>query len=296
VDMKRIGKRPLEMLARAGGFDQLAPNRRRVMAALDALFAYSAAIHEQRSSTQVSLFGEAGDDLPEPRLPQMDDWLPNERLAEEHAGIGFYLSGHPLDDYMPPLKRSGVKSLAEVTAEAERAPLVAKMAGSVAGRQERKSARGNRFAFVQMSDPTGLYEVTVFSETLEVARDLLEPGQNVVLTVQANMEADQLKLLCTGVAPVDAGLARAGRSEIRVFIEEAAAALSVKMLLERYRDDATVRGRGAVTLSTLGVELDVGGYPRACDIDIALGDGWPMNPQVKSALRSLQGVVAVEEV
>jgi DNA polymerase III subunit alpha len=259
VDMKRIGKRPLEMLARAGGFDQLDPNRRRVMAALDALFAYSAAIHEQRSSTQVSLFGEAGDDLPEPRLPQMDDWLPNERLAEEHAGIGFYLSGHPLDDYMPPLKRSGVKSLAEVTAEAERAPLVAKMAGSVAGRQERKSARGNRFAFVQMSDPTGLYEVTVFSETLEVARDLLEPGQNVVLTVQANMEADQLKLLCTGVAPVDAGLARAGRSEIRVFIEEAAAALSVKMLLERYRDDATVRGRGAVTLSTLGVELDVGG-------------------------------------
>jgi DNA polymerase-3 subunit alpha len=296
VDMKRIGKRPLEMLARAGGFDQLDPNRRRVLASLDALISYSAAIHEQRGSMQVSLFGEAGDDLPEPRLPQMDDWLPNERLSEEHAGVGFYLSGHPLDDYMPPLKRSGVKSLSEVAAAAERAPLVAKMAGSVAGRQERKSARGNRFAFVQLSDPTGLYEVTVFSETLEVARDLLEPGQNVVLTVQANMEADQLKLLCTGVAPVDAGIARAGKSEIRVFIEEPAAALSVKSLLERYRDDATVRGRGAVTLSTLGVELDVGGSPRACDIDIALGDGWPMNPQVKSALRSLRGVVAVEEV
>jgi DNA polymerase III subunit alpha len=296
VDMKRVGKRPLEMLARAGGFDQLDPNRRRVLAALDALLAYSAAIHEQRGSTQVSLFGEAGDDLPEPRLPQMDDWLPNERLAEEHAGVGFYLSGHPLDDYMPPLRRSGVKSLSEVVAAAERAPLVAKMAGSVAGRQERKSARGNRFAFVQLSDPTGLYEVTVFSETLEVARDLLEPGQNLVLTVQANMESDQLKLLCTGVAPVDAGIARAGKTEIRVFIEEPAAALSVKSLLERYRDDASVRGRGAVTLSTLGVELAVEGTPRPCDIDIALGDGWPMNPQVKSALRSLRGVVAVEEV
>jgi hypothetical protein len=44
------------------------------------------------------------------------------------------------------------------------------------------------------------------------------------------------------------------------------------------------------------VELDLGGTTRACDIDIALGDGWPMNPQVKSALRSLRGVVAVEEV
>jgi hypothetical protein len=50
-----------------------------------------------------------------------------------------------------------------------------------------------------------------------------------------------------------------------------------------------------VTLSTLGVELLVEGMPRICDIDIALGDGWPMNPQIKSALRSLQGVVAVEE-
>jgi len=296
VDMKRTGKRPLEMVARAGGFDQLDPNRRRVLESLDALIAYSAAIHDQRGSAQVSLFGEAGDDLPEPRLARVEDWLPNERLSEEHAGIGFYLSGHPLDDYMPALKRTGAKTLAEVMAEAERAPLVAKMAGAVSGRQERKSARGNRFAFVQLSDPTGLYEVTVFSETLEAARDLLEAGQNLVLTVQANMEADQLKLLASSISPVDTSLARAGRSEIRVFIEEAAAATSVKSLLERYRADTSVRGKGAVTLSTLGVELLVGGVPRICDVDIALGDDWPMNPQIKSALKSLHGVVAVEEV
>ena len=69
VDLKRVGKRPLEMLARAGAFDQIDRNRRRVFESLDALVGYSAAIHEQRNSNQVSLFGEAGDDLPEPRLP-----------------------------------------------------------------------------------------------------------------------------------------------------------------------------------------------------------------------------------
>jgi DNA polymerase III subunit alpha len=291
-----MGKRPLEMLARAGGFDQLDPNRRRVMASLDALFAYSAAIHEQRGSSQVSLFGEAGDDLPEPRLPQMDDWLPNERLSEEHAGVGFYLSGHPLDDYMSPLRRSGVKSLAEVAAEAERGPLVAKMAGSVAGGRSASPRAATASPSCSCRTPRGSTRSRCSPRVLETARDLLEPGRNVVLTVQANMEADQLKLLCTSAAPVDAGLARAGQSEIRVFIEAPEAVLSVKSLLDRYRDDATVRGRGAVTLSTLGVELDVGGAPRACDIDIALGEGWPMNPQVKSALRSLRGVVAVEEV
>ncbi|MFV0335970.1 MAG: DNA polymerase III subunit alpha, partial [Tropicimonas sp.] len=189
VDLKRVGKRPLEMLARAGAFDVLDRNRQRVLRSLDALVAYSAAIHEQRNSDQVSLFGEAGEDLPEPRLAEVEDWLPNERLSEEHAAIGFYLSGHPLDDYMAVLRRRDVKTLAEVTELVKSGPLVAKMAGSVAGKQERKSARGNRFAFVQASDPTGSYEMTVFSDTLERAREHLEPGQNIVVTVEATAEA-----------------------------------------------------------------------------------------------------------
>ena len=93
VDLKCVGKRPLEMLARAGAFDELDGNRRRVFSSLDALVGYSAAIHEQKASNQVSLFGEAGEDLPEPRLISMEDWLPAERLSEEFAAIGFYLSG-----------------------------------------------------------------------------------------------------------------------------------------------------------------------------------------------------------
>ncbi|MBL9060313.1 MAG: DNA polymerase III subunit alpha, partial [Mangrovicoccus sp.] len=171
VDLKRVGKRPLEMLARAGAFDQLDPNRRRVFDSLDALVAYSAAVHEAQGSAQVSLFGDGGDDLPEPRLPNVGDWLPTERLGEEHTAVGFYLSGHPLDDYMPALRRQGVRTLAEVDAAARRGPLLAKMAGAITGRKERKSARGNRFAFVALSDPTGLYEVTVFSDTLEAGRE-----------------------------------------------------------------------------------------------------------------------------
>ena len=91
VDMKRIGKRPLEMLARAGAFDLLEPNRRRVFDSLDALVAWSAALQEAAGSAQVSLFGTAGEDLPEPRLAVVDDWLPIERLGAEHQAVGFYL-------------------------------------------------------------------------------------------------------------------------------------------------------------------------------------------------------------
>lgn len=289
VDLKRVGKRPMEMLSRAGAFDQLDRNRRRVFNSVDALIAYSAAVNDQKNSNQVSLFGEAGDDLPEPRLAPVDDWLPNERLAEEHTAIGFYLSGHPLDDYLAPLKRQNVMTLAEVTAQAERAPAVAKLAGSISGKQERKSARGNRFAFVQLSDPTGLYEVTVFSDTLEEARDLLETGNNVVLTVEANMEADQLKLLARSVSPIDSVAAGAGDLGLKVFVEEPAAVSSVASLLERATQEAKSRSRGPVQLCLMAPDLPG-------EVEIEIGDAFHITPQIKGALKSLPGVVTVEDV
>jgi DNA polymerase-3 subunit alpha len=289
VDLKRVGKRPLEMLARSGAFDVLDPNRRRVFAALDGLVAYSAAIHEQKASNQVSLFGEAGDDLPEPRLMASDDWLPAERLTEEFKAIGFYLSGHPLDDYMGPLKRKGVMTLDELTEKAQNGPLVAKLAGVVAGRQERKSARGNRFAFAQMSDTTGAYEVTLFSDTLELCRDHLETGAKVVVTVEATMESDQLKLLGRGVTPIDVAVADAGGMGLRIFIETPGAIAAVSEVLEGARKAASVAGKGPVHLCLMDPALPG-------EVEVDLGAHFPVTPQIKGAIRSLGGVLEVEEI
>ncbi|MEM8956558.1 MAG: DNA polymerase III subunit alpha, partial [Pseudomonadota bacterium] len=286
VDLKRVGKRPLEMLARAGAFDALDRNRRRVLESLDALVAYSEAIHDQRGSAQVSLFGEAGEDLPEPRLSPAADWLPTERLSEEHTAVGFYLSGHPLDDYMGPLKRQGVKTLAEVEREAARGPLVAKLAGSVAGRQERKSARGNRFAFVQLSDTTGLYEVTVFSDTLEVARDNLEPGQNVVLTVEAQLEADQLKLLCRSAQPVDTVAVAGGASGLRVVLDAPDALGPAATILA----DAVSDSRRGAPVSLCIMAPDLG------EAEVTLPQPYAITPAIKGAIKSLPGVVLVEDL
>ena len=289
VDLKRVGKRPLEMLARAGAFDVLDPNRARVLAGLDALVMYSTAIHEQKASAQVSLFGEAGEDLPEPRLPDPDDWLPAERLAEERAAIGFYLSGHPLDDYARALRRQGILTLAEVEARVRNGAFVTRMAGTVSVRQERKSQRGNRFAFIGLSDPTGLYEVTMFSDVLEAARPHLEPGMGVVLQVEATLEADQLKLLARGAQPIDGVVAGGAQSGLRVFVEEPGAVGVVADLIERMRAEPRLQGRGPVSLCLMGE-----GLPG--EVDVLLGEDFPVNPQIKGALRSLGGVREVEEV
>jgi DNA polymerase III subunit alpha len=287
-DLKRVGKRPLEMLARAGAFDVLDGNRRRVLESLDALCAYSAAIHDQKSSDQVSLFGDAGDDLPEPRLASCDDWLPAERLAEEFKAIGFYLSGHPLDDYMAALRRKQVMTLDEVRARAENGAALVKMAGTVSGRQERKSARGNRFAFVQLSDPTGQYEVTLFSEALEQARPYLDSGSQVVLQCEATLEADQLKLLGRSVAPIDTVVADAGSAGLRVFIDRPDAITTVAAILAKAANDGTRAARGSVYFCLMDDALPG-------EVEVNLGDDFPVNPQIKGALRSLNGVIEVQD-
>jgi DNA polymerase III subunit alpha len=289
VNLKKVGKRPLEMLTRAGAFDQLDRNRRRVFDSLEGLVSYSAAIHEQKNSNQVSLFGEAGDDLPEPRLAGTPDWLPAERLNEEFKAIGFYLSGHPLDDYMPALKRKDVLTLDEVMAKAERGTFMAKMAGVVAGRQERKSARGNRFAFAQLSDTTGGYEVTIFSDVLEKSREFLDTGSKVVITAEATMESDQLKLLMRSAGPVDAAIADAGRSSLRIYLDDVAAISTVATVLEDAKSAARNASPGAVYLY-----LQAPGLPG--DVEMDLGQPFPINPQIKGAIKSLEGVMEVEEI
>ncbi|MBK4216349.1 DNA polymerase III subunit alpha [Paracoccus caeni] len=287
VDMKRVGKRPLEMLARAGAFDLLDDNRARVLKSLDTLVAWSAAVQEQAASSQSSLFG-GGEDLPPPRAPIAQVWLPTEKLGEEHKAVGFYLSGHPLDDYLPALRRKKVKTLAEICAEAEGGPLVASIAGTVAARQERKSAKGTPFAFVSLSDPTGLYEVTVFSDLLTAARDRLEPGQNVVLQVKVEPSGDQVKMLANSVASLEDVVADAGAGCLAVELQGADTIPRLAEVLVRVRDEIRVpsRSRGPVLLRIReGDEV----------IEIEVANDAPLTTPARQALRAVPGVLDVIE-
>ena len=295
VDLKRIGKRPLEMLARSGAFDQLDPNRRRVFQSLDALSAYSGAIFEQKNSNQVSLFGEAGDDLPEPRLSPVDDWLPNERLAEEMMAIGFYLSGHPLDDYAVALKRKGMLTLAELQEKAERdGGAVSRVGVIVSGLQERKSGRGTRFFRMNISDPTGQVSgMALFPDDFETVRKVFEQTTQVVMTLEARFNEGQFDPVARSVAPID-GLVTAGvEAGLNVMIDAPDAASTIQSVLTRFKDDGSIKSKGPVRITALAVPLPEGATQ---DVPIDIGDDWPVSPQIKGALKSLPGVVQIEDL
>ena len=172
---------------------------------------------------------------------------------------------------------------------AERGAMNAKLVGVVAGRQERKSARGNRFAFAQLSDPTGAYEVTLFSDTLEAARDHLDAGCKVLVSVEATMEAEQLKLLGRSVGPVDAAVADVGGVGLKIYVESPEVIVSVATVLEDAQKAARSAGRGPVQLCLMNETLPG-------EVEVDLGEEYLVNPQIKGAIKSLNGVLEVEDI
>ena len=113
VNPRAINKRVLESLAAAGAFDALERNRARVHAGVDAILAAAQRRHEDAEMGQSEMFGgpSTREQIP---LPAAEPWLPAERLQREFDAIGFFLSGHPLDDYAAVLKRLNVQSLGGV--------------------------------------------------------------------------------------------------------------------------------------------------------------------------------------
>ncbi len=241
LDQRVINKRLTESLVRAGAFDTLNKNRAQTFAAVEALTRHSQATHESRGSDQNSLFG---DDTAQrrPQLPKVPDWAPMERLQQEFSAIGFYLSSHPLAAYERSLQRLGVCRAADLPALLARGtPGRIKLAGTVIDRMERTSAKGNRFAFVQCSDQSGAFELTVFSELLGSKRNLLEAGQAVLISADGRLDGEQVKLTAQTVEKLDDAVANAAAG-LRIVISDPVALEALRKALDGKR------GRGRVTL------------------------------------------------
>ncbi|HEX4158623.1 MAG TPA: DNA polymerase III subunit alpha, partial [Rhizomicrobium sp.] len=279
LDPKLVNKRAFESLVRAGAFDRLNNNRRQLVESSDAILSHSASTTRERESGQVSLFGGAAvqDEL---RLTAIADWLPHERLGEEFSAIGFYLSGHPLDSYGAALKRLGVVSWAQLQEDRRRSSFRAVLAGTIIRKQERRGRNDQPYGFLSLSDPTGMFEVMVFSEVLMAARPLLEAGRAVLLSVSADWMDEELKLRALSVSDLDQAAADASEG-LRIVLADT-------QPLGAIAGQMRGAGKGIVTLVVPGAEGE--------DVEIRLKDRHAITPAMKSAIQSLPGVMAVESV
>ena len=287
VELKGITKRSLETLARAGAFDQLDSNRHRVQESLDTLYSYSVTLHSERASKQMSLFGDTETNLPPPKLPTVDEWKSSDRLAAELDAFGFYFSGHPLDQYADSLKEAGVRNISEILGAASNKSTTAKVAGTVAAKHERMSAKGNRYAFVELTDPSGVFEVTLFSDILAADGEKVSVGNSVVLRVEFNLENDQLRIRANSVQSIDE-IGSAKISGLRIYFSDAEVPRTIRSILDRGRCGNNSATKGQVCLCPLSRDIP-------WDAEILLPESFVLNSGLQRALASLGGVVKVEE-
>ncbi|HMA14507.1 MAG TPA: OB-fold nucleic acid binding domain-containing protein, partial [Kiloniellaceae bacterium] len=277
LDSRLINKRQVENLACAGAFYALNPNRAQVFHAAETIVRHASAAASERDSAQVSLFGGPADTAPAPLpLPPVEDWPEMERLNREFAAVGFYLSAHPLDTYQATLEK--VQATTYVQLKESGASGLFTLAGIVNARREINNRKGHRMAFVQFSDATGVFEVTLFSETLGQCRELLEGGQTLLLRVSAEQrEGDEPRLTAQSLEPLDNAAARASKG-LDIHLQGPGPLESLKSLLAREG-----RGRDPIRLF---VALDDGQ-----ELEFDLGSRYRLSPEIRRALKAVPGVV-----
>ena len=280
-----LNRRLLEALIKAGALDRLHGNRRQALEAIDLALRYGAAHVEQATSDQASLFGSLMEqpELPKPRLPEVADLPELERLQQEFEALGCYLTAHPLEGYRASLARLGVTPSDQL---ALCGGLRVKLAGVVLGKQERSTAR-SRFAFVQLSDPSGVYEVTLFAELLGRVRELLEANQPLLVEGDVRLDGDLVKVQ----ASVGRGARRRARqwrprgldSQIEIRLADAAAADGLADLLGPH-GDGSARVRVVLPLDP------------AEEVAIELGDDHRLALVRRIDLERRAGVVSVVDL
>jgi DNA polymerase-3 subunit alpha len=212
-------------------------------------------------------------------LAEADPWTPTERLQREFQAIGTYLSAHPIDDYAGLVKaRGGLPWKAFLEQLRNTHQLTALVAATVVQRQERRTRTGGRIGIVTLSDPTGQFEATVYQERLAEWRELLEPGQSLLLQIGGELDADaeEVRARIQNIEPLEAMAAKRTRV-IRVFLD---APGPIDRLASRLD-----KGEGTVSVVVMLSDREV---------EVKLPGQYRVTPQVAGAIKAVPGVVNVE--
>jgi DNA polymerase-3 subunit alpha len=283
INPRAVNKRVLESLAAAGAFDTFEKNRARVFAAVDTVLGHAQRVHETAAMGQSELFG--GGTREQIALPQIEAWLPAERLRREYEAVGFFLSGHPLDDYAAVLKKLRVQPWAEFARAVKGGATAGRVAATVVARTERRTRTGSKMGIIGLSDPTGHFEAVIFSEGLAEHRDLLEPGNAVLLFLSAEVQGDEVRARIQSAEPLDNAAANMQKG-LRVFLRDGAPLDAVAKRLEPAPRAAHANGDGEVSVVLL--------LRPGTEVEVKLPGRFKVSPQIAGAIKAVPGVVQVE--
>lgn len=187
---KIINKKTIESLAKSGSFDFIHNNRKQLHDSCEILGLYAKTCEEEQNSDQFSLFGDFNDNIDMlPKLVNTDDWVGYDRFQKEFEAFGFYLKDHPLDIIRDKLIKKGITFFNEIEECIDDNSII-KLAGVVINTSIKSSDKG-RYAFVSLSDPTGLVELSLFnSDLITQHKDLLDDKEHKQIVCECTVRKD----------------------------------------------------------------------------------------------------------
>ncbi len=250
VDKRIVNRRTVEALIRAGAFDSLNPsteqaNRASLMASVDA--ALASADQQARAANQNSLFGEDDADAAlQVKHIEVPRWRLREQLAHEKSSLGFYLGGHPYQDYAQELahfiklKLSDLATLAmdkgQKSEDRSRRGVAVVIAGIVAGLRIQQTRRG-RMAIITLDDGSAQVEVTVFNEEYERSRPWIREDELLVVRGKASLDEYSGNMRVSGEELFDFASARSNYAQqLALRCNGHASVAQLKKLFTPYRD------------------------------------------------------------
>jgi DNA polymerase III subunit alpha len=279
INPRVVNKRALETLAAAGALEELGLDRATAFANVDLMIAVGNRSQETSAEGQNDLFSGAQHAPPPIELRAAKPWVPTDRLSREFEAVGFFLTGHPLDDYKDVLEALGAESWVDFAAKARTRRVVGTLAGTVLHARERQGKSGNPYAFVAFSDATGQFEAVVFSELLAASRSLLEPGTPVLLEVEAETDGEAVKARVQRLVSLDRA-AEARHAGMKIYVEDTRA---LAPLAEQ------VGSGGGQGQFRLVLRLD----DVSSEVEFVLPQGIDATPKQRSALKLVDGVAAI---
>ena len=191
VNPKDINKLQLEGLVKAGAFDKLNSNRQALYNSIPAMIAKSKNIFDNKSANQIDLFSEdesTQDDI----LIKTEDWKFEERLSKEFEAVGFFISDHPLNQFTEIFNDYKITDYSSFISKEDLKD--SNIAATLLKVQERKTAKGNSYAVLKLTDLSSVFELFIFSDVLELNREILKEGSSLILTLFKNISNDENRL------------------------------------------------------------------------------------------------------
>jgi len=191
VASRKVTKRILETLIKAGAFDSLGKNRRSLLEHLPEVLKMADQKHRADAVGQVDLFGGSMVVEKDEKLaPDLPEWEEKERLRLEKNALGLYLTGHPINEYEDEIKQLRSHKLSDLAEDDgskryQKVPVI--LAGLVSAIRTQNTEKGKR-AFVQLDDKTAYYEIFIFSNVYEEFEHLIQKEE--VLIIEGSLNTD----------------------------------------------------------------------------------------------------------